>query len=431
MERLAFQHLPYPYASEDVPDPHTEYHTREPGRLPPLPPDWLLKNGPLYAWEPGLPFPEGDPGWTTCRPPLVAPAGETAAGKMARLLNLKRVVANCAMCCQMHVKHNTTCSLGGRTGDDWDCRLGMPRCPTTVLPATVFDEKRGTFMMGRGSKSMVPYCPALMLAWVRIAPFPRPPTPHVRSRAVRGHVRGLVGPGSFPCPSSCPHGSGGLSSDADSSCLTLLQPTNHSFYFNNETSRHRRDLDIYERACEVAKAAAKRGDHSLNNRLPPHPPRPLDVEEHSMECAVYGTKYNIKLDAVDTATSLIAAVASLYPFVNRFSGTEALPSCAACARNSANGVVAASSSAAAPHASAADEAAAKGRRMIARLTNKVLGASFFSATYVALVLGSFGDHRKSHDTRVFVPKQFAEWCATVEAVLHRLHGHVREERQHI
>jgi hypothetical protein len=137
-----------------------------------------------------------------------------------------------------------------------------------------------------------------------------------------------------------------------------------------------------------------------------------------MECAVYGTKYNVKLDAVDTATSLIVAVASIYPHVKRFSGTEAFSSSSNAVAGSSDAGAASSSSGASPPAMhpLADDAEAKGRRMIARLTNKVLGASFFSATYVALVLGGFGDHRKSHDTRIFIAKLFADRCDALQTL---------------
>ena len=143
-------------------------------------------------------------------------------------------------------------------------------------------------------------------------------------------------------------------------------------------SRWLRDSDVYVHAKKLAREAALIGNHKLNNALSPDPPVMPTLEHASIEQAIYGTKYNSKVDNVDISAIIVSALSALSPFVNRFSTNAAAPG---------------------PELSAEQQAGAQGRRNIARLENK--NATCYSATAGVMLLLGHGDHVKSHETAVF------------------------------
>lgn len=114
--------------------------------------------------------------WMSVFPPLrTVPQDETPEaveeaalfGLTATELRIRRSTAMVAEAVNCHNRHSHTCAQGGRKATDAECRMGIP-CPyVTLLRLHEYDLERGTINLARGSNRMVPYCPALMRAWVR------------------------------------------------------------------------------------------------------------------------------------------------------------------------------------------------------------------------------------------------------------------------
>ena len=146
----------------------------------PQPPGPLISPVDINPAEPSNDYPPRSKEWTAFRPRLQAiseglplsSADSTvdgiATGMLSQVeLELRRFTARCAMACNFHWSHTRTCAKGGRRGDDFDCRVQKPCPPTSELAHSYFNSANGTFLIGRGCNSIVPYCPTLMRAWVR------------------------------------------------------------------------------------------------------------------------------------------------------------------------------------------------------------------------------------------------------------------------
>ena len=129
----------------------------------------------LHEWEHVVPLPREDD-WLACLPPLgvtsedrgraaVVCAGEY--GITPRVLRIRRMCGAQAEACVCHFCHSSTCAKGGRKGDDLDCRMGIPLPLLSVSAGHLYDPKLGLISLGMGSNRLVPYCPALMMGWVR------------------------------------------------------------------------------------------------------------------------------------------------------------------------------------------------------------------------------------------------------------------------